>query len=309
MSENALASAQASFRDELVRAGLLLPTGSEGVYGLGERFEQVVQQVQSAIADALDRLLPADALRPIFPPLYPRAAYERTDYIASFPNLTGAINSFTGGDREHRALLAEREHSQHWDGHLTPTDLMLVPAVCHPLYGTLPTELPAAGVTAELTGWCFRHEPSVDPARLQTFRMHEIVRVGSPDQTAEHLRQWQEAMLEVLTGLGLEVDAVAANDPFFGRAGRVLATNQRAEQLKTEFVVRLYGDLDQGTAIASANNHQTHFGDTFGLRLADGSPASSACVGFGLERIALAVLRRSGTPTGALQQAGARAGE
>lgn len=309
MSESDLASARAAFRDELVRDGLLLPTGSEGVYGRGERFEQVVQQVQSAIGDALARLLPADALHPSFPPLYPRAAFERTDYVASFPNLTGAINSFAGGDREHRALLAERERSPHWDGHLTPTDLMLVPAVCHPLYGTLPTELPAAGVTAELTGWCFRHEPSIDPARQQTFRMHEIVRVGSAEQIAEHLARWTEAVREVLAGLGLEVSVVAANDPFFGRAGKVLATNQRTEQLKTEFVVRLYGDLDEGTAIASANNHQTHFGDTFGLRLADGTPASSACVGFGLERIALAVLRRSGTASSGLQRAGARAGE
>ena len=82
--------------------------------------------------------------------------------------------------------------------------------------------------------------------------------------------------------------------PFFGRAGRLLATNQRTEELKYELVVRLYGELNDGTAVVSANCHETHFGDAFGLTTADGRTAHSACVGFGMERIALAMLRTHG---------------
>ena len=37
------------FRDELLRAGLLLPTGVDGVYGRAERFEAVVEAVEKLI--------------------------------------------------------------------------------------------------------------------------------------------------------------------------------------------------------------------------------------------------------------------
>ncbi len=43
------------------------------------------------------------------------------------------------------------------------------------------------------------------------------------------------------------------------------------------------------TAIGSSNYHEDHFGHTFDLHLADGAPAHSACIGFGLDRITLAL--------------------
>jgi hypothetical protein len=44
-----------------------------------------------------------------------------------------------------------------------------------------------------------------------------------------------------------------ANDPFFGRADAMLATNQLEENLKLKLNVRLYGELDDGTAVVSSN--------------------------------------------------------
>jgi hypothetical protein len=89
--------------------------------------------------------------------------------------------------------------------------------------------------------------------------------------------------------LGLEVTSEVANDPFFGRVGRLLAANQREEQLKYELVAPTSG-ASQKTAITSANCHEDHFGLAFDLHSADGAPAHSACVGFGVERITLALL-------------------
>ena len=48
------------------------------------------------------------------------------------------------------------------------------------------------------------------------------------------------------------------------------------------------------TAVASFNLHREHFGSVFGIRMADGGTASSSCVGFGLERITLALFRAHG---------------
>ena len=128
--------------------------------------------------------------------------------------------------------------------------------------------------------------------------MHEFVRLGTADDAAQHRDTWIGRGLEVLDSLGLDATAVPANDPFFGRAGRMLAANQRHENLKTELTVRLYGDLDDGTAVVSCNCHRDHFGDTFGIVTPDGEVAHSACVGFGMERIALAMLRTHGLAVG-----------
>lgn len=268
--------------------------GIDGLYGRAGEFERVIEGIDTVVLRKGRALYGKDVARLRFPPLFTREAFERTDYIASFPNLTGAISTFTGGNKEHRALLADRDAGLPWDGHLSPAKTVLVSSACHPCYSTLPPVVPDSGTLMDVEGYCFRHEPAVDPARMQAFRQHEYVLVGTPAQAREHRDLWVRSGLEVLGELGLKATAVAANDPFFGRAGAMLATNQLDENLKTELTIPLYGDLDEGTAIVSSNCHQDHFGSTFGLSTPDGEVAHSACVGFGMERIALALLRTHG---------------
>nr|WP_157225926.1 amino acid--[acyl-carrier-protein] ligase [Rhodococcus sp. AW25M09] len=285
---------RSEFRQELVDAGLLIPSTVLGLYGRSGEFEDIVESIDRRVVAASAAEHGSGVPRFRFPPVFPREAFEKTDYIASFPNLTGAINTFDGDNKAHAALLADRSEGKDWDHHLESAGTMLVSAACHPSYSMLPPVLPEEGTTYDIYGYCFRHEPAVDPARMQAFRMHEIVRVGTADDAVAHRERWVQRGLEVLTDLGLEAEPVIANDPFFGRAGRMLAANQRNENLKTELVVRLYGDLDDGTAVVSCNCHRDHFGHTFGISTADGESAHSACVGFGMERIALALLRTHG---------------
>ncbi|GAA4397437.1 amino acid--[acyl-carrier-protein] ligase [Tsukamurella soli] len=295
----ALDAARRDFRTRLIDAGLLIPTGLDGLYGRSGEFEAVIEGIDHAIR-AAGRAAHGERPRVVrFPPVFPRADFEKTDYIASFPNLTGAISTFDGDNKAHRALLADREAGLPWDGHLASAGTMLVSAACHPTYATLPKTIGPDGELRDVYGYCFRHEPSIDPARMQAFRMHEYVYVGDRAGAEQHRDQWVPRGLQVLSDLGLEADAVPANDPFFGRAGRILAVNQLEENLKTELVVRLYGDLSDGTAVVSANCHRDHFGENFGIASADGDVANSACVGFGMERIALALLTTHGLATSA----------
>lgn len=286
--------AQEDFRDSLIAAGLLVPLGIDGLYGRSADFERIIEGIDRSIQRRAHEIHGDRAVVLRFPPVYSRESFERTDFIASFPDLTGAVATFAGGDREHQQLLADRAAGCGWDDHLHPSDTMLVSAACHPSYASVPSPVGPDGHLMDILGYCFRHEPSADPARMMAFRMHEYVLVGSPEQARRHRNGWIEAGLQVLTDLGLDAAPAAANDPFFGRAGRLLATNQRTEELKYELVVRLYGELNDGTAVVSANCHETHFGDAFGLTTADGRTAHSACVGFGMERIALAMLRTHG---------------
>ncbi|MGC0362809.1 seryl-tRNA synthetase [Rhodococcus sp. 27YEA15] len=282
---------RAAFQRDLLEAGLLVDSGVSGLYGRSGAFEDIV--------DGIDRVVVAAgpgtaATRLRFPPVFPRSSFERTDYIASFPNLTGAVNTFTGTNREHARLLADRADGLPWDSYLEPTETVMVPAACHPAYSLYTGVLPDAGVLLDIYGFCFRHEPALDPARMQAFRMHEFVSIGDAAAARTHRASWIERGLGVLGELELDATPVIANDPFFGRAGKLLAANQREENLKTELTVRLYGDLDEGTAIVSSNNHLDHFGRTFDIETAQGEVAHSSCVGFGMERIALAMLRTHG---------------
>jgi seryl-tRNA synthetase len=287
----ALDAARVAFRDELLDAGLLIGTSVPGIYGRSGTFESILTGLDRLIGE-LAEPLNAQVLR--FPPVYPRVDFERTDYIASFPDLSGVVSSFERGDREHRELLAARSEGKAWDGWLDPTDVVLTPAICHPLYATLEGRLPEGGAVYDLFGFGFRHEPSADPMRMQSFRMRELVFVGAPDDAQAYRDTWLDKAIDMLASLGLPVDAVPANDPFFGRAGKMLVSAQLRENLKVEIVVPIYGDLHEGTAIASANCQRDHLTAAFGIQTADGAVAHGACVAFGMERSVLALLRTHG---------------
>jgi seryl-tRNA synthetase len=278
------------FRDELVAAGLLVLTGTDGLYGRSSVYEDIVAAVDGL---ALQAAAAEGAIGYRFPPVMPRQIFEQTGYLSSFPDLIGSVSTFKGDNKDHMALLAKAEAGEEWSTMLEPAGVTLCPAICHPLYPTLKGAMPEGGRRYEVSGWCFRHEPSVDPARMLAFRQHDLVYVGGADEAREHRDRWLQLGVDVLAGLGLQVEAVVANDPFFGRVGRILATNQREETLKYEIVTPIHS-ADYPTAIASANCHLDHFGLPFGIQTAAGEVAHSCCFGFGLDRITLALLRTHG---------------
>ena len=272
-----------ALRSALLEAGLLVATGVDGLYHRSGELEDVLAAVERYAAAS--RTEPAP--RRWFPPLLPRPDLLRSDYLRSFPDLVGSIDVFAGDDRAHHRLLGVLDEGGDWTAELEPAEVVLSSSICHSLYGTLPNDVPADGLLHECSGFAFRHEPSPDPARMQSFRMYEFVLVGTPEQALAHRDAWAQRGLERLAALGLPVRLEVAHDPFFGRVGRMLAVNQRDQELKYEVVVDLT-DL-KPTAIASANYHEDHFGAPYSLRTPDGAVAHSACFGFGLERTTLAL--------------------
>lgn len=289
--------AQIAFRNELIAAGLLHPTDVDGLYAQSGVFEDIIARFDALVTRAGTADGP-EVLR--FPPGMARSTLEQSGYLRSFPQLAGTIHSFAGGDREHAALIAALDRGEDWTAGQKVTGIAFTPAACYPAYpviarrGAVPTE----GVLLDVQSWCFRHEPSLDPARLQLFRQREYVRIGTPQQVLEFRERWLQRGKQVMERVGVPLDIDVANDPFFGRAGRMLAANQRDQALKFELLVPITS-TEKPTACVSFNYHQDHLGHAFGLRLADGATAHTACVGFGLERIALALLRHHGFDTGA----------
>jgi seryl-tRNA synthetase len=283
--------AQAALRDRLLEAGLLISTDVEGLYGRNSTFERVLAAVDHQ-ACTLGSAEQPEAVE--FPPVFPRSTFERIGYLQTFPHLAGTVFSFMGNDREHKAMLSGIAEGATYSDALSQTDFALLPACCYPVYAMATGALPEAGRTFELSNYCFRHEPSIDPMRMVAFRQREHVRLGSPEQVAQWRARWFERVPTLFAELGLETSTDAASDAFFGRAGRFMMSAQLEQHLKFEFRVPVYG-VEAATACASLNYHQDHFGELFEIDTPDGRHAHSACIGFGLERCAVALFAQHGT--------------
>ncbi|MGO9874126.1 MAG: amino acid--[acyl-carrier-protein] ligase [Acidimicrobiia bacterium] len=279
---------QLAFRDSLLAATVLTSCGVKGVYGMGSAFVAAFESVDRFVTEA-GRGDQPEVYR--FPAVFSREYLIRSDFLRSFPNLAGSIHGFDGGENEHAALLRD-PHGLDWAAQLTPTDLDL-PAACYPVYPMVTGQLPDGGRLFDVLGTCFRREPSDDPARMQAFHQHEFVHIGTPESSLAFRDDWVGRSQQMMADLGLEVVVDAANDPFFGRAGSILAASQREHALKFELLATV-SSKERPTAIVSCNCHLDHLTAPFEISASGGSTAHSACVGFGIERIVLALFAEHG---------------
>jgi seryl-tRNA synthetase len=279
-----------AFHDELAAAGLILPTGVAGGYGRGAVFEDIVERF-----DALVQREAAEdgAEHMTFPPIVARSMIEKLGYLDNFPQLIGSVHSFFGSELQGREMAEQARQGLRWEAALDITEVMLLPAACYPVYPMFSGLLSEGGRLVTTRNWCYRHEPSDEPTRLQSFRMREYIRVGAPDEVEAWRDAWLQRALGLLQRLGLPAASDVANDPFFGRAGKMMATSQREQKLKFEIVVPVIS-AERPTAICSFNWHQEHFTGKFGIQQANGQTAHTACLGFGLERCTLALLKTHG---------------
>ena len=182
--------------DGLFAKGLLFDMGVDGLYGRGGVFEDVVERLGALITrfggevPSVDGQGPkAEVLR--FPPGMNRRDFERSGYLKNFPDMAGTVHSFSGGDLEHGALLERLHADLDWTGDQRATDVALTPAACYPLYPIVARRgrLPEAGGLYDISSYCFRHEPSRDPDRMQMFRQREYVRIGTPTRSRRSARR------------------------------------------------------------------------------------------------------------------------
>ena len=279
-----------NFNRGLVEHGLILPSGVKGVYGRGAVFEDILRRFD----DLLGRLCePEHPQEMTFPPVMPRALIEKLGYLDNFPHLAGSVHAFMGSEAGARELSALVNAGERWEPLLDPTEVMLAPAACYAVYPNFSGLLPEGGRWIKVLGWVFRHEPSDEPTRVLSFRMREYIRMGRPEEVEAWRDTWLQRGLELFRGLGLPAHSDLASDPFFGRPGKMMAAQQVEQRLKFEIMVPVVS-LERPTAVCSFNWHQDHFSSKFGFRSSDGSLAHSACIGLGLERTTLALIKTHG---------------
>lgn len=173
---------------------------------------------------------------------------------------------------------------------------LLASAVCYHAYPEWAGR--TLGADPELLtacGRCYRHEDGnhVPLERLWEFTMREIIVLGSRDQVESVRRSLIARASELAATLELDASIDVATDPFFATSDEGRRLMQQAGALKHELQVTVDAD-GRSIAAASFNHHHDFFGTRFGISLADGSPAHSGCVAFGLERWVLSVLAQHG---------------
>ena len=279
-----------SFYDGLVESGLIIPVGVPGIFGRNAVFEDVLHRFD----DYVSRVAKGDgAERMLFPPTLDRRVFEKSEFLDSFPQLAGAVFSFTGTDKQHAELRGRVHAGESWSHLQSMTDVVLTPAACYPVYPSFTGTVPDQGRLVDMQNWVFRHEPSPEPTRMQAFRVREFVRVGTPDVVVAWRNMWLDRGLTIMRSLGLPAKSEVASDPFFGRGGRMLAATQREQQLKFEVTVPVISE-ENPTAVCSFNWHQEHFGKIFAIKTRDGALANTACLGFGMERVCMALFKHHG---------------
>jgi seryl-tRNA synthetase len=265
---------------------LFAPTGSNGVHGRTELFETIIEALSALIGR--HREPNTEVLR--FPPVMNRRHVEKSGYLQGFPHLLGCVCGLQGDEAEIHAAVGRFSSGQDWTDALRATDLVLTPAACYPLYPLAAArgEVPLSALKFDVASYCFRCEATHEIDRLQAFRMREFVCMGSPQQALDFRTRWLAHAQAMADGLALPHRIAPASDPFFGRAAPLIAQGQIEKSLKFELLIPVRS-VEQPTACMSFNCHRDHFSSTWGLHTEDGEAAHTACVAFGMDRLALAL--------------------
>ncbi|OGO10289.1 MAG: hypothetical protein A2Z66_08480 [Chloroflexi bacterium RBG_13_66_10] len=279
----------------LAERGEVVPE-EKGVAVLGPLLARLMDFFEIAFLD-LARGFGARPYR--FPTLISAELLDRVEYFRSFPHsITFAahlrpdldvIEGFSADARIESNALHVAPAS------FSPINTVLSPAVCFHYYGALSGSRLAEGVCATAVGNCFRYESSnlISLERLWNFTMREIIFVGPKDFVLESREEARKRVAPLLEAWGFAYRVEGASDPFFVGEFKRQSAFQSAFQLKYE--IRALVPHRQGTlAVGSYNYHQDFFGRHLDIRLEDGSPASTGCVAFGLERLAYAFLAQYG---------------
>ena len=160
----------------------------DGVYARSALYVELTERLENYITGL--REPGVEVMR--FPPVMSRRQLEKSGYLKSFPNLLGCVCALHGSEPAIRAAADRHETGGDWTEALSASDLVLSPAACYPVYPIAAARgpLPAGGLQFDIEADVFRHEPSKSLDRLQSFRMREFVRIGSPQEIVEYRERW-----------------------------------------------------------------------------------------------------------------------
>ena len=233
-----------------------------------------------------------------FPALIGAEVLERCKYLKSFPHSLSLVSHL----KEDLRAIQEFARTVHWERDslayegdaLSKVQCLLSPTICFHCYAWLQGASLPHPQSFTAVGRCFRYESGNlgGLERLWDFTMREIIFVGPEDYVLAQRAKAIDKTVELLDEWQLSFDISTATDPFFIDEYS-MASFQAAFELKYEIQARL-PYREKSTAVGSFNFHRDLFGRSLNITDTAGQPLTTGCVGFGLERLALAFLAQHG---------------
>ena len=267
----------------------------EGWFGFGPRLVELMNLFDRDVQAIADRM---PAVPHQFPTLIGADVMDRCRYLRSFPSALTMVSHL----REDLGAIQDFAKVAAWDGErlicdpqsLSTIQCLLAPSICFHYYAWLKDrKIDTTCVTA--IGKCFRFESKsmAGLERLWDFTMREVIFAGPGKYVLDQRQRVVDESVALLDKWGLAYEIKSATDPFFIEDYAAMTAFQLAFDLKFEVLAPLpYKNKD--LAIGSFNYHQDFFGRSFAIAGASGEPIHTSCVGFGLERVALAFLAQHG---------------
>jgi seryl-tRNA synthetase len=279
--------------DTLVKTGSLYECG-EGIFGYGGVFLKILHYFLDKTREM--GLIQFGAREYEFPVLFPVDSFNQGGYFETFPhhimfqttlkNDIDVLNQFSKTGWGDGSTILKNIN--------TPANV-LKNAACGPIYPMLAKEDIGPEIQVYFT-WsrCFRNEAAniFELARLNEFSMSEVVFIGKDDQIKEGMERAKELWHYWIDLFNLNCLIESANDSFFAGNYKKLKFFQKIGDSKIEFKL-LLPHCGKYIACASANYHRTHFSKKYDIHSGDGY-CHTACIAFGLERLAYAFLCQHG---------------
>lgn len=168
------------------------------------------------------------------------------------------------------------------------------PSTCYHCYSARRGSTIEENTALTVVTKCHRFESAnhKEYGRLLEFSMREVVFLGEPDYVRATRAETLERVEQLATDWKLYGELVASNDPFFTNDYKAKSAQQHRLAMKMEYRMLIPGK-DKRLAMMSSNLHGPTFSKAFGITMG-GRLINTGCLGFGLERLALAILAQHG---------------
>lgn len=259
-------------------------------------FPSIVRFLDSAIMQRF-----AAAFHPreeAYPNVIPLGSLWQANHLSSFPEHlhllshiesdVGTLDGFAAHARQFRVDAIPPGHTT-----LAAAQLATNPSTCYHCYAMRAGRDIGTDTTITAITKCHRYEAinHRQPGRLLEFTMREVIFLGTPDFVRATRQRSLELVEEIVGRWQVYGAIVTANDPFFSSDFSNKASQQHRLAMKYEYKALL--PPDRPISVLSSNLHGPTFSKAFDIRQ-QGRPINTGCIGFGLERFALAIIAQHG---------------
>lgn len=214
---------------------------------------------------------------------------EHIDFVSHLRRDLEVINQFSAECKE------KGWSPQLNEAKMAETDFAICPSCCYHCYeGMENWELEPPGRCTTMSVACHRYEGTNHRtmSRLRAFTQRDVVWVGQPPFVIDSRAKAEGLIVQWAKAWELSGTLETANDMFFTDDYAIKASFQRQQQAKKE--LRLHIPFEkQAISVFSSNFHAMTFGKVFNIKLG-GRPATSGCVGWGIERWVYAIFSQFG---------------